>query len=309
MNAIETKDLSRSFQGRQVLKGLNMTVQEGEIYGFLGANGSGKTTTIRLLLGLLKPDHGTATVLGHDLKQEPGEIRTNCGALLEHHGLYERLSASDNLRYFARIWHMPKEKTEKRIQDLLTSLDLWDRRDDMPGEWSRGMKQKLAIARTMLHEPRMIFLDEPTAGMDVATAAALREDLVRLAHEEQVTIFLTTHNMYEAEQICTHIGVLHNGVLAASATPNELRLMNETHRYHVIAEKFDETVQQALLKSKMVRHIRPENNHLVVDMEADVRGADLVAFLVQHDVEIDEIYKDRQSLEKAFLSLVEVNHD
>ena len=89
---------------------------------------------------------------GHDLKEEPNEIRANCGALLEHHGLYERLSAADNLRYFARIWQMPKDKTEKRIQDLLTSLDLWDRRDDMPGEWSRGMKQKLAIARTMLHE-------------------------------------------------------------------------------------------------------------------------------------------------------------
>jgi ABC-2 type transport system ATP-binding protein len=309
MNAIETKDISRSFQGRQVLKGLNMTVQEGEIYGFLGPNGSGKTTTIRLLLGLLKPDHGTANILGHNLKEEPNEIRANCGALLEHHGLYERLSASDNLRYFAKIWRMPKDKTEKRIQDLLTSLDLWERRDDMPGEWSRGMKQKLAIARTMLHEPRMIFLDEPTAGMDVGTAAALREDFVRLAREHQVTIFLTTHNLYEAEHICTHIGVLHNGVLAASATPEELRLMNETHRYHVVADNFSETVQQALLQSELVRQILPENNHVVVDMEPAAKGADLVSFLVQQGVAIEEVYKDKRSLEQAFLSLVEVNHD
>ena len=309
MNAIETKDLSRSFQGRQVLKGLNMTVQEGEIYGFLGPNGSGKTTTIRLLLGLLKPDHGSAKILGHSIKEEPNEIRANCGALLEHHGLYERLSAADNLRYFAKIWYMPKDKTEKRIQDLLTSLNLWDRRDDLPGEWSRGMKQKLAIARTMLHEPRMIFLDEPTAGMDVGNAAALREDFVRLASEHQVTIFLTTHNLYEAEQICTHIGVLHNGVLAASATPEELRLMNETHRYHVVAENFNDAIQQALLESELVRQIRPENNHLVVDMEPAAKGAALISFLVQQGVEIEEVYKDKRSLEQAFLSLVEVNHD
>ena len=155
----------------------------------------------------------------------------------------------------------------------------------------------------------MIFLDEPTAGMDVGTAAALREDLIRLAKEEQVTIFLTTHNLYETEQICTHIGVLHNGVLAASATPEELRLMNETHRYHVVAENFSEAVQQALLQSELARQIRPENNHLVVDMEPAARGADLVSFLVQHGVAVEEVYKDKRSLEQAFLSLVEVNHD
>ncbi|MBI9051534.1 MAG: ABC transporter ATP-binding protein [Anaerolineaceae bacterium] len=306
MNAIETKNLSRSFHGRQVLKDVSMTVQEGEIYGFLGPNGSGKTTTIRLLLGLLKPDDGAAKILGHDLLSESDAIRAKCGALLEHHGLYERLSAADNLRYFAKIWHMPKAQTEARIKELLTTLDLWDRRDDLPGEWSRGMKQKLAVARTMLHEPRLIFLDEPTAGMDVATSAALREDFVRLAREKQVTIFLTTHNLYEAEQICTHIGVLHNGVLAASATPEELRVMNETHRYHVVAEKFDAGIQQALLQSELARQIKTENNHLVVDMQPTMKGAQLVNFLVQHGVEIEEVYKDKKSLEQAFLSLVEV---
>ena len=309
MNAIVTKGLKRGFQGREVLKDLSLTVEQGEIYGFLGANGAGKTTTIRILLGLLQPDGGNASVLGHDLKTESNLIRTNCGALLEHHGLYERLSAYDNLRYFAKIWHLPEEQAQKRIKELLTSLDLWERRDEMTGEWSRGMKQKLAVARAMLHEPRLIFLDEPTAGMDVATAAALREDLVRLAHDKQVTIFLTTHNLYEAEQICTHIGVLHNGVLAASGSPEQLRLMNETHRYHVVAEGFSAQVQQSLVAAQLARQVISENTHWVVDLQPAASGADLVDYLVQHGVKIEEVYKDKKSLEQAFLSLVEVNHD
>jgi ABC-2 type transport system ATP-binding protein len=309
MNAIETKGLKRSFQKREVLKDLSLTVEEGEIYGFLGANGAGKTTTIRILLGLLQPDHGSARVLGYDLQRESDQIRANCGALLEHHGLYERLSAADNLRYFAKIWHLPAQKAESRIKELLTSLDLWNRRNDFTVEWSRGMKQKLAVARAMLHEPRLIFLDEPTAGMDVATSAALREDLLRLAREKRVTIFLTTHNLFEAEQICTHIGVLHNGSLAASGTPEQLRLRNETHRYHVVAEGFDAQMQQALVDAQLARQILQENTDWVVDLQPAAVGADLINYLVQHGVKVDEVYREKESLEQAFLTLVEVNHD
>jgi ABC-2 type transport system ATP-binding protein len=306
MKAIETKQITRSFQDHAVLKGLNIQVEEGEIYGFLGANGAGKTTTIRILLGLIKPDGGSAMILGHDLQTQADQIRAKSGALLEHHGLYERLSALDNLRYFAKIWHLPAQKTDERIKSLLGSLELWERRNELPGEWSHGMKKKLAVARALLHEPRLLFLDEPTSGMDVATSAALREQFQQLAKEEQVTIFLTTHNLYEAELICTQIGVLHQGIVVASGTADELRARNENHRYHVVSDPISDVVKEGLIQNQLVRTIQHENDHWVVELLPAVSAADVVGYLVTQGVKVEEIYKDKKSLEQAFLSLVEV---
>ncbi len=306
MIAIDTKQITRSFQKHQVLKGVNIQVREGEIYGFLGANGAGKTTTIRILLGLIRADGGSASILGHDLQTQADQIRAKSGALLEHHGLYERLSALDNLRYFAKIWQLPAQKTDERIKTLLSSLELWERRDELPGEWSHGMKKKLAVARALLHQPRLLFLDEPTSGMDVATSAALREQFQRLAEEERVTIFLTTHNLYEAELICTQIGVLHQGIVVASGTAQELRARNENHRYHIVCDILPDSVQQALIQNQLVRTVQSENDHWAVELLPSLSAADVVGYLVTQGVKVEEIYKDKKSLEEAFLSLVEV---
>lgn len=168
--AIRTVNLSRDFGNVQAVDNLSLEVPRGIVFGFLGANGSGKTTTIRLLLGLLEPTSGRAEVFGFDTRLQANEIRRRTGALLEHPGLYERLSAEDNLEFYGRVWRLPTARRRSRIKELLSNLGLWQRRHESVGSWSRGMKQKLAVARAMLHCPPLIFLDEPTNGLDPVAA-------------------------------------------------------------------------------------------------------------------------------------------
>ena len=178
--AIRTEHLTCDFGAVRALDDVSLEVPAGIVFGFLGPNGSGKTTTIRLLLGLLEPTGGHAAVLGLDTHTQAAAVRARCGALLEHDGLYERLSAAENLDYYGRIWRIPGPVRAQRIRELLDHVGLWERRADRVGTWSRGMKQKLAVARALLHQPEVVFLDEPTASLDPVAAAALREDLARL---------------------------------------------------------------------------------------------------------------------------------
>lgn len=203
--AIRTSALSKYFGHVRAVDGLTMEVPSGIVFGFLGQNGAGKTTTIQLLLGLLEPTSGDAQVLGYDLRERSDLIRERTGVLLEYKGLYERMNALDNLEFYGRIWHLPKNELDERSKELLTHFDLWDRRNEKIGNYSKGMKAKLAVARTLLHRPPLIFLDEPTDGLDPVAAVALRDDLVKLASKEDVTVFLTSHNMPEVEKICNKI--------------------------------------------------------------------------------------------------------
>jgi len=199
--AIQAEDLTRDFETVRAVENLNIEVQRGDVFGFLGPNGAGKTTTIRLMLGLLKPTYGKVNVLGFDTQTQADEIRNLTGALLEHTSIYERLTAQENLEFYGRIWHLSHDKRNNRIKELLINLGLWERRNEKAGTWSHGMKKKLAVARALLHHPSLVFMDEPTAGLDPIAAAALREDLANLADSEDVTIFLTTHNLTEAEKL------------------------------------------------------------------------------------------------------------
>ncbi|MDK2982401.1 MAG: type transport system ATP-binding protein, partial [Chloroflexota bacterium] len=153
---IECKQLGKNFGALRALQDISMQIPGGSVFGLLGPNGSGKTTTIRLMLGLLRPDAGSVSVFGLDPIAQGDAVREQCGALLEHTGLYERLSAEDNLRFYGQLWHMPARELQARMQELLGKLDLWERRKEMVGNWSRGMKQKLAVARAMLHQPKLV---------------------------------------------------------------------------------------------------------------------------------------------------------
>src|SRR5262245_2857494 len=221
--AIRSSGLTRQFSAVRALDNLTIEVPSGVVFGFLGPNGAGKTTTIRLLLNLIEPTRGSAEVLGFDTRTQGHEIRARCGALLEHSGLYERLSAEDNLRFYGRVGRMDERDLEHRIQELLTQMDLWDRRKEAVVKWSRGMKQKLAIARAVIHRPGLVFLDEPTAGLDPVAANGLRKDLAALVSQQSTTIFLTTHNMAEAEKLCNIVAVIRQGRLLAVGNPAELR--------------------------------------------------------------------------------------
>jgi len=230
--AIRIENLTRDFETVRAVDSLSLEVPAGIIFGFLGPNGAGKTTTINLLLGLLEPTEGRAEVLGFDTRTQPDEVRTRSGALLEHPGVYEQLSAEDNLEFYGRIWRMPAAERKARIKELLTHMGVWERRKERVGTWSKGMKQKLALARAMLHRPALVFLDEPTAGLDVVAAATVRDDLEALAAREGVTVFLTTHNMAEAERLCSvrHPGIgLWKGTPQSSAGGSQLRADHTRH--------------------------------------------------------------------------------
>jgi ABC-2 type transport system ATP-binding protein len=305
--AIRADRLTRDFGAVRALDALTLEVPTGIVFGFLGPNGAGKTTAIRAFLGLIDPTSGRAEVLGLDTQRDGTRIRTQCGALLEHPGLYERLSAQDNLEFYARTWHLPRRVRQERIRELLTRFGLWERRDDPVGRWSRGMKQKLAVARAVLHRPALVFLDEPTSGLDPVATAGLREDLAALAAQEGVTVFLTTHNLNEAERLCAQVGVIRGGRLLAVGSPESLRARRDSGRVEIAARGVTEDVVASLRLRPHVQSVVSDNGRLSIGLEDGASVAPIVAWLVQHDVEIEEVRKARATLEEAFLDLMSVD--
>ena len=305
--AIRTQYLSRDFGLVRAVNHLDLEVPPGTVFGFLGPNGSGKTTTIRLLLGLLEPTEGRAEVLGFDTRTDSLKIRERCGALLEYSGLYERLSAEDNLEFYGRVWHMSAAERRARIQELLTAMGLYERRKEIVLEWSRGMKQKLAIARAMLHHPALIFLDEPTASLDPLAAVALRDDLASLAGREGVTIFLTTHNLAEAEKLCQQVGVIRQGKLLAVGPLDKLRAQAGAARVEILGRGFTPELLEQVKGRPEVRSLRAQNGSLAIELNGAVEVAPLVRLLVSGGAEVEEVRKDKANLEEMFLALVGEN--
>lgn len=303
--ALRATQLTRDFAAVRAVDNISLEVAPGTVFGFLGPNGAGKTTTIRLLLGLLEPTSGQAEVLGYNIRTNADEIRARCGALLEHNGIYERLSAYQNLDFYAKVWHLPATERQARIKELLTSLDLWERRDEPAGKWSRGMKQKLAVARTLLHRPALVFLDEPTAGLDPIASAALRDDLANLAQSEGVAIFLTTHNLTEAEKLCAQVGVIRHGKLIATGSPEQLRRATGKPRLEVSGSGFSEQALGAIRALPMVSAVHNGSGSLVIEFHQSTSSAPIVSTLVNHGAQIEEVRKGQADLEQAFLALLE----
>ncbi len=307
--AIRTQALTRSFGPVRAVDGLTMDISAGTVFGFLGPNGSGKTTTIRLLLGLLDADEGRAEVLGFDTKAQADDVRLRCGALLEHNGLYERLTAEDNLNFYANVWRLSKSERDERVKSLLTDMGLWERRGEQVGKWSRGMKQKLAIARTLLHRPKLVFLDEPTAGLDPIAAAALHEDLLHLAQREGVTIFLTTHNLAEAEKLCQEVGVIRKGKLLAVGALDRLREQAGGPRLEVMGTRFTPELVNRIRAMPDVAEAQSENGRLNIRLTRAIEAAPIVSLLVQGGAEVEEVRKGSANLEETFLALMNDGED
>jgi ABC-2 type transport system ATP-binding protein len=234
---------------------------------YLGSNGSGKTTTVRLLLGLLKPDNRDAEVLGRDPCKQPAEIREHAGALLEHTGLYERLIAEDNLELFGRINLLSKVDRQEQIKDLLTHFDLWERRREKVGCWSWGMKQKLAIARAMLHRPGLILLDEPTAELDPIASASLRDDIAALVEKDGITVFMNTHNLPEAEKLCSLVGVIRNGKLLSIGSPDQLAYRNGAYRLEIRGTGFNADIKKRLELQPGIRKVTQHTDLLEIELD------------------------------------------
>jgi ABC-2 type transport system ATP-binding protein len=221
VNAIETHQLTRAFGELLAVDQLTLNIPAGAVFGFLGPNGAGKTTTVRMLTALIGPTSGTALVNGQPLGEGNQAIRSSVGILTETPGLYERLTAIQNLRFFARLYGLSLARVDAQVERYLRMLGLWERRDDNVGGFSKGMRQKIAIARALLHEPAIVFLDEPTAGLDPEASRMVR-DFVKELRAEGRTIFLTTHNLPEADELCDLIGVFRSRLLRLD-TPAGLR--------------------------------------------------------------------------------------
>lgn len=218
MQAVDVQNLTRDYSSLRALDRISFTVEPGEIFGFLGPNGAGKTTTIKILTGQLRPTSGTAQVMGCDVVQERDRLKPQIGVVFESQNIYERLSARDNLMFAARLYGVGRD----RVEAALAQFGLADRAKERTKQFSNGMKQRLLIARAMLHQPRVLFLDEPTRGLDPNMARGIRTIVVDLA-KAGVTVFLTTHYMEEADQLCQRVAIIDQGHIVALDTPAHLK--------------------------------------------------------------------------------------
>ncbi len=311
--AIDMADVSKRFGAAQSLDRLTLRVEAGAIFGFLGPNGAGKTTTLRTLLGLVRADAGTVRVLGLDPSAQPTEVRRQVGVLLENDGVYERMTALANLDYYARIHHVPAPERAPRIESLLRSFDLWERRSEAVVRWSKGMRQKLAIARALVHKPKLLLLDEPFSGLDPAAAAELRERIVRLGLDEQVTVLLTTHDLAHVEKICSAVAVVQLGHVIASGAPGQLGGSktdppgSAAIEVDVSGDGLDSTVLTVLQEARLITSFEwvggAGATSAVVRCDAEQRRA-LASELMRHGVTLYEVHTRTASLEDAFLSLI-----
>lgn len=307
--AIHTDNLTRHFGPVKAVDGLTFAVPAGSVFGFLGPNGSGKTTTIRLLLGLLEPTGGRAEVLGLDVRTQASEIRAQAGVVLDQHGLYEQMSALDNLDFWGRAWHLPRRERRTRIQEALERCGLWERRHDRVGSWSHGMKKRLAVARALLTRPKILLLDEPTAGLDVISAAALRQDLIDLVREHGITVFLSTHNMSEAEQLCTQVAVIRSGRLVTIGSPDRLRTQAGRRCVEFIGRGFAPKLRELLKNHPAVTAVNGDGSHLFVELNEGAETAPLVSLLVQEGAALEEVRRSVASLEEVFLALMDESEE
>ena len=220
---IETFDLTKEFNGLVAVDSINFKVKEGEIFGFLGPNGAGKTTTINMLTTLIKPTKGTALVNGYDILKEPHEVRRSIGVVPQESVLESELTARENLKFHAELYKIPKKDIEKRIDEVLKLVGLEKRANDKVATFSGGMRRRLEIVRAFLHKPRIIFMDEPTIGLDPQTRRVIWDYIRKINKEEGITIFLTTHYMEEAEELCDRVCIIDRGRILDIDTPENLK--------------------------------------------------------------------------------------
>jgi ABC-2 type transport system ATP-binding protein len=307
--AVWTDGLGRRFGERWAVRDLSLELQRGEVFGLLGPNGAGKTTTIRLLAALIAPSAGRARVDGLDLAREADGVRARVGVLTEAPGLYEKLSAARNLDFFGKLQGLAPAVRAERIERLLRLFDLWDRRLEPTGTFSKGMKQKLAIARALLHDPPVLFLDEPTAALDPEAAAVVRDAIGTLRGQGR-TIVLCTHVLPEAERLCDRIGFLRTTLLRVD-TPARLRTAVANGRVHVrLAGPASPDLLSAVRADAGVVEAGAATDGLVAELrDADAGTPALVRSLVAAGASILEVRREAATLEEVYFEVMGARAD
>jgi ABC-2 type transport system ATP-binding protein len=302
-NIIEVKNLTKYYNEFLAVDHVNFEVKKGEIFGFLGPNGAGKTTTIRVLTGILKPDKGTALVAGHDVLKNPLEVKQCLGVVPEVSNAYVDLTAWENLMLMGELHGVPKKEREENAIKLLKDFGLYDVREKLAKGFSKGMKQKLLLCMALINSPEILFLDEPTSGLDIESARLMREKVQQLNGDGK-TIFLSTHNMEEVNQLCHRIAIINHGKIAAINTPERLRAQSMELQY--IEVLFDKPVNLTKLteKLKMANVALAGNKFRIYTANPHVVIENLVDFARENNLKILDLDTMMPSLEDIFIKLI-----
>ena len=305
MNAVEIQGMAKSFNGAPVLDEINFKVRKGEIFGYLGPNGSGKTTTMRIMLGLLKPTSGKALIFGEAPDDSNSDLRRRIGVLLENNGLYEQLSAYQNLLYYARLYGVPESDRVEKIERLLKFAGLSDRRSEKTGKFSTGMKRKLGLARAMIHDPEILFLDEPTSGLDPESRIIVRDLILRLSKDEDMTVFLNTHDLAEVERVCSNAAILEGGRIRACDTIEGLRRSHDKPVLEITLidpESAKRTLD--LLNSQDHAYDCEQDDRRVTVTLNDESPSTVLGMLVTNGIAVEEVKNATKSLEAVYLNIM-----
>ena len=302
---IHAEHLTKQFGGITAVDNLSLDVEEGEVFGFLGPNGAGKTTTIRMLTGLISKSGGSAVVAGCEVGKEADalRLRQQIGILPENVGLYEGSSAYQNLEYFGQLHRVDPPTLRGNIERLLRSMDLWEKRDVLVETFSKGMKQKLAVARALVHDPVLLFLDEPTANLDPEAAKMVRDTILALRQEKR-TIFLNTHNLDEAQRVCDRVGILRTRLLTIGS-PRDLEAGLPGHRTVVRLDRATEALAEAVRQRLGPRAVEISGDRLSIEVrDPDRENPEIAAALVAAGGRIRELSQPSTSLEEVYLKLI-----
>jgi ABC-2 type transport system ATP-binding protein len=306
---ISINQLTLHFKETVAVDNLSLEVQAGEIFGFLGHNGAGKTTTVRLLNGVIDPTSGSMHVLGLDPQVDGPALRARTGVLTETPSLDERLTAWDNLSIYADLYGVPRADMKARIHELLTEFELDDRAREKVSGYSKGMKQRLALARALLHKPELLFLDEATSGLDPVSAHHVNGLIERMARREGCTVFMCTHNLVEAQRLCDRVAILEHGRLVALGTPTELT-RQYVRRLDVEVEMADEQIPIALgvlhsLPQFVLGEPAKPNGALVITIDRHESIPEVLAALVQNHIRVYRMAPQEANLEQVYFTLHE----
>lgn len=295
MDAISLEHLSKTYPGgKQAVRQLSFSLNPGEVFGFLGPNGAGKTTTVKLLTGMLAPSEGSCRVLGHHPSQEPQKVHACSGVVTEHAQMYDHMTGMQNLQFYASVFGLSREQAKQRAEALLEQLELKDAGNRKLSTYSTGMRQRLSLARALIHRPRVLFLDEPTSGLDPESVQKVNGLIQKLAKEEGVTVFLCTHQLRYAQEICTRYGLMEQGKLLAVGTLDELQ------------RSVCQGVKLQLCVSHMPEHlpfIRNGEGRYEARIESERDIPELIRSIVAGGGDIYEVIAKKPSLEEVYFAL------
>lgn len=299
--AIEIDNIRKSLGKHEILKGISFTVEMGDIFGYLGPNGAGKTTTIRIILGLFKADAGSLEVLGQDI--ENSETRRKIGFVLDLDGLYDGMTARENLVFYSKIYGI--DVTEERIDQLLDVVELTGRGDDRVHTYSTGMRQRLALARSMVHDPEILVLDEPTSGVDPSGQIQIRNIMLDLAHKENKTIILSSHNLDEVQRICNRIAIIDRGEIKLFGELESLRKgMGERGILIKSSDDIGDRLVEEIKKNSRLGLKEVREKSLVFIPDKETETSDIINHLSSLSINIEEVIKQEASLEEMYSNIL-----